>query len=188
MALRGLPLLVVFGVIRGGNKVMRKYLDNKYIQLLAISLLIIFSLSFVQDFSEFLGEQSDDIVKFGVSPACNIVTSICSASIITNGEFQKISLSVKKTSGSELTMELTSVGFDFEGIDSVSVSMIMPGAELEENRALFSPDKSNHLPVAEKWHLVLKLPEADKDRNNWLAVIRLKSSVREYRAEFPCVF
>ena len=166
----------------------KKYLDNKYIQLLAISLLIILSLSFVQDFSDFLGEQSDDIVKFGVSPECNVVSSICSASIITNGEFQKLSLSIKKTSGSDITMQLSSIGFDFEGIDSVSVSMKMPGVELEDNNALFSPDKSNHLPVPEKWHLVLKLPEADNDRNDWLAVIRLKSSVREYRAEFPCVF
>ena len=163
----------------------RKYLDNKYTRLLAISLLVVFALSFVQDFSGFLDEQSDDIVKFGVSSNCNSVTSICSASIITDGEFQKISLSVKKRSDSNIAMELTSIGFDFEGIDSVSVSMKMPGAEFEDNSTLFSPDKSTNLVVPEKWNLVLKLPEVDNDRKDWLAVIRLKSSAREYRAEFP---
>ena len=168
----------------------KKYLNNKYIRLLAMSLIIILALIFVQDFADFLDENSDKVVKLGTNQQCNSVTSICSASIKKEGEFYRISFAVKDTaaSGSEFSIMLTAAGFDLEGIDSVSVSFEMPGEDLDDIRIVLSPDKSTHQVVPENWHAVAKLPDAPNNRNDWLAVVSLKSSTREYRAEFPCSF
>lgn len=158
--------------------------------MLAMSLIIILALILVQDFADFLDEHSDKVVNLGVNPHCNSVTSICSASIINEGEFQRIGFAVKDAAvaDSEFPVMLTAVGFDFEGIDSVSVSFEMPGEDFDDNLVLLSPDKSTHQVVPEKWHAVVKLTNVTSTRSDWLAVVRLKSSTREYRAEFPCHF
>lgn len=168
----------------------KKYLDNKYIRLLVMSLVIILALTFVQDFADFLDENSDKVVKLGVNQHCNSATSICSASIINEGEFQRISLTIKGSTvpGAEFPVKLTAVGFDFEGINSISVSFEMPGEEVDDYKLILSPDKSTHQVVPENWHAMAKLPEVASGRSDWLAVVRLKSSVREYSAEFPCSF
>lgn len=167
----------------------KKYLNNKYIRLLAMSLIIILALIFVQDFADFLDENSDKVVKLGVNQQCNSATSICSASIINEGEFQRISFTVKgAAANSEFPIKLTATGFDFEGIDSVSVSFEMPGEDLDDTQVLLSPDKSTHQVVPENWHAVVKLPNVENGRSDWLAIVYLKSSAREYRAEFPCSF
>ncbi|MCU7832888.1 MAG: hypothetical protein KZQ56_09895, partial [gamma proteobacterium symbiont of Lucinoma myriamae] len=77
---------------------------------------------------------------------------------------------------------------EFEGIDSVAVSFEMPGEDLDDIRVLLSPDKSTHQVVPENWHAVVKLPDVENGRSDWLAIVYLKSSAREYRAEFPCTF
>lgn len=169
-------------------KSYKQYLSNKYIRLLAMSLMIILALIFVQDFADFLGENSDNVVKLGINPNCNSATSICSAAIKREGEFQRISFAIKKTAAAEFPIKLTAVGFDFEGIDSISVSFEMPGEDREEIKMLLLPDKSTHQVVPENWHAVAKLPKVENGRSDWLAIVRLKSSAREYRAEFPCSF
>jgi len=158
--------------------------------MLAMSLIIILALIFVQDFADFLDENSDKVVQLGVNQQCNSATSICSASIIKEGEFQRISFTVKDSaaSNSEFPIMLTATGFDFEGIDSVAVSFEMPGENLDDARVLLSPDKSTHQVVPENWHAVIKLPNIENKRSDWLAIVYLKSSAREYRAEFPCTF
>ena len=165
-------------------------MDNKYLRLFVMSLVIILALIFVQDFADFLDENSNKVVKFGVNQHCNSAVSICSASIVNEGDFQRISFAIKgaAASGIEFPMTLTAVGFDFEGIQSVSVSFEMPGEDLDSHPVLFSPDKSTHQVVPEKWDAVARLPVISNNRTDWLAVIRLKSSKKEYRAEFPFSF
>jgi len=160
---------------------------NKYIRLLAMSLVIIIALSFVQDFADFLDENSDKVVKLGVNKHCNPSKSICSASIINEGEFQRISFGIKGSTAvaKEFSMAITAIGFDFEGIDSVSVSFEMQGENFDNNMVLFTPDRSKNQVVPENWNAVAKLPIAPDKRTDWLAVIKLKSSKKEYQAEFP---
>ncbi len=169
---------------------IKKLLHNKYIRLLFMSLVIILALLFVRDFADFLDEHSDKIVKFGMNQNCNSINSICSASIIKKGEFQKISFFIKEfsPSDSDVFIELTAIGFDFEGIDSISVSFTMLEENVEENITLLMPDKSMHQVVPEKWFATIKLPKINNDRKDWLAIVRLKSSSQEYQAEFPCRF
>ena len=165
-------------------------LDNKYVRLLVMSLVIILALIFVQDFGDFLDENSNDVIKLGVNQQCNSVTSICSASIINDGEFQRISFAVKavENSAAEFPIRLSAVGFDFEGIESISVSFEMQGEDLETDRVFFTADKSSHQVVPENWNAVAKLPPVANGRKDWLAIVRLKSSKKEYRAEFPVKF
>lgn len=165
-------------------------LNNKYIRLLAMSFVIILALIFVQDFGDFLDENSSKIIKLGTNQHCNSASSICSASIINDKDFQRISFAIKSavTPNVEFPMSLSAVGFDFEGIESISVSFEMPGEDLERNLVLFSPDKSSNQVVAENWNAMAKLPKMPKNRTDWLAVVRLKSSKHEYRAEFPFHF
>ena len=155
-----------------------------------MSFVIILALIFVQDFGDFLDEHSNKIIKLGVNQHCNSAGSICSASIINDKEFQRISFAIKSTviPDVEFPMLLSVVGFDFEGIESISVSFEMAGEDLEQNLVLFSPDKSTHQVVPENWNAVAKLPKVSKNRTDWLAVVRLKSSKQEYRAEFPFHF
>ena len=162
-------------------------LDNKYIRMLAISLVIVVALSFVQDFADFLDEHSDKVVKMGVNQHCDPTRSICSASIVNDKEFQRLSFSIagSTAAGKELSMMVKATGFDFDGIQSIAVSFEMHGETLEDNRILFSPDKSKHQVVPEEWHAVARLPKAPENRTDWIAVIHLKSSKKEYRAEFP---
>ena len=166
-------------------------LDNKYIRLLAISFVITLALIFVQDFGDFLDENSNREIKLGVNQYCDSATSICSASIINEGDFLRISFTIKGASASdansdaEFPISLTAVGFDFEGIESISVSFEMQGEDLEHNRILLTPDKSSHQVVPENWNTMAKLPSVATNRTDWLAVVRLKSSKNEYRAEFP---
>jgi len=189
MVLREFRQSVVCGVQFKGKKMGMLYLDNKYLRLLVMSLVIILALIFVQDFADFLDENSNKVIKFGVNQHCNSASSICSASIINEGDFQRISFAIKSAaSGIEFPMTLTAVGFDFEGIQSVSVSFEMPGEELDSQYVLFSPDKSTRQVVPEKWDAVARLPAISNERTDWLAVIRLKSSKKEYRAEFPFSF
>lgn len=165
-------------------------MNNKYVRLLAMSLVIILALIFVQDFGDFLDENSSKVIKLGVNPYCNSATSICSASIVNDGDFQRISFVIKKAEDAkaEFSAALTAVGFDFEGIESISVSFEMPGENPESNIMLFSADKSSQQIVPENWHARVKLPVISSARTDWLAVIRLKSSKKEYRAEFPFHF
>ncbi|MCP3852750.1 MAG: hypothetical protein GY694_21365 [Gammaproteobacteria bacterium] len=165
-------------------------LDNKYIRLLFMSFVIILALIFVQDFADFLDENSDSTVKLGVNQHCNSASSICSASLINNGEFQRISFSIKSesTSGEGIPVFVTAVGFDFEGIQSISVSFMMHDEDIDSNLVLFEPDKSKHQAVPENWNAIVKLPVVSVKRKDWLAVVRLKSSQKEYLAEFPFHF
>ena len=166
----------------------KKYLgNNKYIRLLAMSLVIILALSLVQDFTDFLDESSDNVIKLGVNQHCNPTNSICSASMVNEGEFQRISFAIKgpTTASKEFLMTLTAVGFDFEGIQSISVSFEMLDEELDSHIVLFSPNKTAQQIVPENWNAVAKLPPGPDGRTDWLAVIRLKSSKKEYLAEFP---
>ena len=162
-------------------------MDNKYVRLFVMSLVIVIALSFIQDFADFLDEHSDKVVKLGVNKQCNPTSSICSASIINEGEFQRIGFGIKGSTSrmKEFPMSVTATGFDFEGIQSISVSFEMHGETIDNNLVLFTPDKSENLVVPEKWNAVAILPEAPGNRTDWLAVIRLKSSKKEYRAEFP---
>ena len=164
-----------------------KWLQNKYLRLLAMSVVIVIALTFIQDFGDFLDEHSDKIVKLGVNQQCDPTRGICSASIVNNGEFQRISFAIQGTTaaGNDFTISINATGFDFEGIQSVAVSFEMEGETIENNRVLLQPDRSDNLVVPEKWHTMVKLPPAPEGRNDWLAVVRLKSSKREYRAEFP---
>lgn len=162
-------------------------MNNKYIRLLVMSLVIIMALIFVQDFGDFLDENSNKVIKLGVNQHCNSATSICSASIVNQGDFQRISFSINVAaiSDNEFPVTLSAVGFDFEGIESVSVAFEMQGEELDIQPVLFTPDKSTHQIVPEKWHAVAKLPTVSNGRTDWLAVVRLKSSKEAYRAQFP---
>ncbi|MDX2506423.1 MAG: hypothetical protein QNL62_18370 [Gammaproteobacteria bacterium] len=161
--------------------------NNKYLRLLAMSLVIIIALSFVQDFADFLDENSDKVIKLGVNQHCNPSSSICSASVVNEGEFQRISFAIKgpTTASKEFPMTLTAVGFDFEGIQSISVSFEMLDEDLDSHIVLFSPNKSAAQIVPENWHAVAKLPKGPGGRTDWLAVVRLKSNKKEYLAEFP---
>ena len=49
---------------------------------------------------------------------------------------------------------------------------------------LLIPDKSTHQIVPEKWSATAQFPLSMEDNSDWLAIIRLKSSTNEYRAEF----
>ncbi|MCK5697052.1 MAG: hypothetical protein KAI02_02760 [Gammaproteobacteria bacterium] len=169
---------------------MKKWLHNKYVRLLFMSLVIILALIFVSDFAEFLDENSNKKVKFGSNQSCNSVHSICSASLIKNGEFQRISFFIKEfsLSNSEAFIELTAIGFDFEGIDSISVSFIRIGESTDETVTLLMPDTSMNQVVPEKWFATVKLPKINTERKDWLAIVHLKSSAKEYQAEFPCHF
>ncbi len=157
-----------------------------------MSLIIILALIFVQDFADFLDENSDKIVKLGVNQQCNPVASICSASIINEGDFQRISLAIKqsmpinKQSGElDLTLSLNAVGFDFEGIESLAVVFELLDSDEEAQRIAFVADKSSNQVVPENWQARLKvsLPENSRD---CFATVNLKSSKKQYRAEFPC--
>jgi len=165
-------------------------LDNKYIRLLLMSFVIILALIFVQDFGDFLDENSDKTVKLGVNQHCNSASSICSASLVNNGEFQRISFSIKveNASGQGIPTFVTAVGFDFEGIQSISVSFMMHDEDIDSNLVLFEPDKSTHQAVPENWKAIVKLPVVSEKRKDWLAVVRLKSSQKEYLVEFPFHF
>jgi hypothetical protein len=166
-------------------------LNNRYVRLLIMSLVIILALSFVNDFAEFLDKNSDKYIKLGTNLQCNPLKSICSASIINDGEFQRISFSVNdwKTRSdealNEFSMAITATGFDFDGIESISVSFDRPDESIEGAVILFQPDKSSDQVVPENWHAKAELAMASNGKTGWLAVVRLKSSKNGYRAEFP---
>jgi len=162
-------------------------LKNKYLRMLAISLVIVIALTFIQDFADFLDEYSDKIVKLGVNQQCNPTISICSASIINNGEFQRLSFAIKGStaSGNDFPITVKATGFDFEGIQSISVAFEMEGEDIDNNMVLLTADRSSHQVVPEKWDVITRLPNAPDGRTDWLAVIKLKSSKKEYQAEFP---
>ena len=159
-----------------------------------MSIVIIIAMSFVQDFSDFLSENSEKVVKFGINKNCNPATAICSASLVNEGNFQRISFSIRGLTSVEkkFDMQIKVTGFDFEGIESIHVSFVLRGAEVENYTVQFTPDKSTRQVVAEKWDAVAQLPSttttASDDavmRADWLAVIRLKSTTKDYVVEFP---
>ncbi len=165
-------------------------LDNKYIRLFFMSLVIILALIFVQDFAEFLDENSGKVVKLGVNQQCNPFRSICSASIINEGEFQRISFSIQKevTSANKFLIKVGAIGFDFEGIDALNITFEQ-AEKMEENiNVVLIADKSSHQIVPENWFANVTLAVATTRQSGWLAIVQLKSSKKEYRAEFPCTF
>lgn len=172
--------------------------DNKYIRALVMSIVIIIAMTLVMDLSDFLAENSERVIKLGVNPACNSSVAICSASRNNEGNFQRISLALKKEKLKEsqkFKVLLTAAGFDFEGIESISVSFEVMDTNIKSPLLLLIPDKSTHQPVAENWYAIAELPLEVNDRNQetaidkeWRAIISLKSSEKEYRAEFPFSF
>lgn len=157
-----------------------------------MSIVILIAMTFVIDFSDYLGEHSDTVIKLGVNQNCNSSLAICSASIINEGNFQRISFTIKSLDSShskELKMMLTVTGFDFEGIESISVLFEIRDEIMAETSEipviLLIPDKSTHLIVPEKWSAIAQLPPSTEKNSDWRAIIRLKSSTNEYRAEFP---
>ncbi len=162
--------------------------NNKYARLLALSVVIFIAISFIQDFADFLDENSDKTVKLGSNPLCDPMTSVCSASIVTNGEFQRLSLFIKVLNAEqhEYLLSVKASGFDFEGIESLAV-LLQEQANTDPQIILLSPDKNDKLVVPEHWVATARIEE--KNRKNtestaWQATIRLKSTQKEYRAEF----
>ncbi len=169
--------------------------NNKYARLLALSVVIFIAISFIQDFSSFLDENSDKTVKLGSNPLCDPMTSVCSASIVTNGEFQRLSLSITALNAAqhEYLLTVKASGFDFEGIESLAVLLqeqanTRAGTDIQT--VLLSPDKNNKLVVPEHWVATARIEAKSKSHADkteatvWQATIRLKSTQKEYRAEF----
>lgn len=158
-----------------------------------MSLVIIIAMSFVQDFADFLSENSENVVKFGVNKNCNPSTAICSASLVNEGNFQRISFAIMGLTAVEkkFNMQIKVSGFDYEGIEAIKVSFVLRGTDLENYTVSFVPDKSTHQIVPEKWEAVAQLPSraaVSKDLSkgsDWLAVVRLTSTKKDYVAEFP---
>ncbi len=160
-------------------------LNNKYVRLLALSVVIFIAISFIQDFANFLDENSDKIVKLGSNKLCDPMTSVCSASIVNKGEFQRLSLSISVLNAARHDYLLTvkASGFDFEGIESVAV--LLQEQDSDDIRTiLLAADKEDKLVVPEHWVATAKIAAAKKKRASWKATIRLKSTKKEYRAEF----
>jgi len=161
--------------------------NNKYIRLLAISLVIVIALSFVQDFGDFLDQRTDKLVKLGVNRQCIPTQGICSASIIENGASKRISITMigPVIPQKKFPVNLRASGFEFEGIQSVVVSFEMLDTDLEANRVSFSPVKDQDQIVPQQWTAEVTLPFGPEKRTDWLAVVTLKSSKKAYQAEFP---
>ena len=165
--------------------------NNKYARLLALSVVIFIAIFFIQDFADFLDENSDKTVKLGSNPLCDPMTSVCSASIVSNGEFQRLSLSISALNAAqhEYLLTVKASGFDFEGIESLAV-LLQEQANTDVQTVLLSPDKNDKLVVPEHWVATARIEaksksHADKtDPTVWQATIRLKSTQKEYRAEF----
>lgn len=162
-------------------------MNNKYIRLLAISLVIVIAISFVQDFGDFLDQRSDKLIKLGVNRECKPTQGICSASIIENGESKRISISMigPVIPLKKFPVNLRASGFEFEGIQSVVVSFEMLDTDLDTNRVSFSPVKDQDQIVPQHWTAEVILPVSPEKRTDWLAVVTLKSSKQAYQAKFP---
>ena len=162
-------------------------MNNKYIRLLFISLVIVIALSFIQDFGDFLDQQSDKVIKLGVNRQCKPTQGICSASIIENGESKRISISIKEaiTAQQSFTVDIKATGFEFEGIQSVVVSFEMLDADVEPHQVNFSPVKHRDLIVPEQWKAELVLSAAPEGRSDWVAIVNLTSSKKVYQSQFP---
>ncbi len=169
----------------------QQLLNNKYARLLALSVVIFIAISFIQDFADFLDENSDNTVKLGSNPLCDPMTSVCSASIVTNGEFQRLSLSITALNAEkhEYLLTVKASGFDFEGIESLAV-LLQEQGDAGIQTVLLSPDRNDKLIVPEHWVSTARIEakgksHADKTEPTvWQATIRLKSTQKEYRAEF----
>jgi hypothetical protein len=158
-----------------------------------MSLVVVLALSWVQDFSDFLGDHSDNTIKLGVNPQCNPMSSICSASVRNEGEFQRLSFSITHKNKNvaaesiEYSIKLIATGFDFDGIESISLYFDREGEKINRQLISLQADRSTQQVVPEKWFAKIKLPDAQikSKRKDWLAIIILKSTKKEYRAEFP---
>jgi hypothetical protein len=161
--------------------------NNKYIRLLAISLVIVVVLSFVQDFGDFLDQRSDKLVRLGVNTQCKPTQGICSAAIIENGESKRISISIigPVIKQKKFPVNIKASGFEFEGIQSVVVSFEMLDADLELNRVSFSPVRHQDQIVPQHWTAEVMLPVGSEQRSDWIAIVTLTSSEKVYQAEFP---
>ncbi len=167
----------------------KSFFNNKYVRLLALSVVIFIAISFIQDFADFLDENSDKTVKLGSNPLCNPMTSVCSASIVSNGEFQRLSLSITVLNAEqhEYLLSVKASGFDFEGIESLAVLLqeqTNTGANTDIQTVLLSPDRNDKLPVPEHWVATARITAKNRKSSSWIATIRLKSTQKEYRAEF----
>jgi len=172
-------------------------LNNKYVRLLLITLVIVLALSLIQDYGHFLDEHSDNKVKLGTNIHCNSARSICSASIKQDNDFKRISLSVTKDNEINKTetigalVNLKASGFEFEGIDSIFVTLTqLSEQEKQANEVKINliADKSSRQVVPENWSGKVNLVSAKKTQKSWAAVVRLKSSSKEYIANFPVNF
>jgi len=161
--------------------------NNKYIRLLAISLVIVVALSLVQDFGDFLDQRSDKFVKLGVNHQCKPTRGICSASIIENGESKRISISMTGPviPQKRFPVNIRASGFEFEGIQSVVVSVEMLDTSLEPSPVSFSPVRHQDQVVPEYWTAEVTLPVGTEKRTDWIAIVTLTSSKKSYQAEFP---
>jgi len=162
-----------------------------------MSVVILTAMSLVMDYADFLDEHSENIVKLGINPQCNSARAICSASIMHKGNFQRISFSIKKSADNKKNLNMTSIvtGFDLEGIESMTVYLKSQDKEDDIPAVLLIPDKSGGQIVPEKWTAITRLPSTERKNtretlisSNWHAIVRLKSSKKEYRAEFPFQF
>ena len=160
--------------------------NNKYARLLALSVVIFIAISFIQDFASFLDENSDKTVKLGSNPLCNPMTSVCSASIVSNGEFQRLSLAITALNAEqhEYLLSVKASGFDFEGIESLAVLLQEQGDTDDTKTVLLSPDRNDKLPVPEHWVATARIAANNRKGSSWIATVRLKSTQKEYRAEF----
>ncbi len=159
--------------------------NNKYARLLALSVVIFIAISFIQDFADFLDENSDNTVKLGSNPLCDPMTSVCSASIVTNGEFQRLSLSISALNAAqhEYLLTVKASGFDFEGIESLAV-LLQEQGNTDTRTVLLSPDKEDKLVVPEHWVATARIAAKNRKTSRWIATVRLKSTQKDYQAEF----
>ena len=159
---------------------------NKYTTLLAISLVIIIALLFVQDFAEFLDQNSSQAISLGSNQQCDPGKSICSASIIEDGEIKRISLSITPPiiTAKKFPVTLKVTGFDFEGI--VSAELLFKDWDNENltSGVSFTAIKQAGQIVAENWQAQAMLPATGASSQDWAVIITIKTTEKEYQAEF----
>lgn len=162
---------------------MRK---NTYISLLAISLVIVIALLFVQDYADFLEQHADKPIMLGTNRVCDPARVICSASLIEKGAGKRISLSfngvLKQAQAFQASMQVS--GFDVEGISSIAMLLEAKTDADIKNTIVFKPEKEPGQVIAVNWSARAMLPAAPGSINDWYIIITLKTSEKIYRAEF----
>jgi len=148
---------------------------KKLLSVLILSTVIIVALITIGDLGEFIEQtnEQNQIVDFGIVRDCNPSIAVCSITGVIDNNKIKVSAYIGEPIylDNAFPLKLSISRIKPSQIDSITVSLNLPGVNIQKNEQYFRMQSKDQLNMTSQWKSSVKIPQIINKRSNWLAIV-----------------